>query len=221
MYLGGVGGGLIGGLIAFCWSAGNRRKRVGVVTSPSALEGQVEHVLLPTVGLGASTESSDAYAGLARSLYAQLPAPRSGRILLVGASADSGTEEVARLIAFAVAEHGDVCAVHLLDRVQTFESVVDRTGAATVVIDGGSLDTSPALPEAAEDASQIIIVAMIGRDMNDTVRMATQLARDSDVPISAVCTRRRTRRARRSRTGNHLKRAAGDLLDDGRLIPQA
>src|SRR3954452_2212734 len=265
--LGAVGGALIGGLVALAGALG-WRKRVGVVTSPSALEGQIGHVLLPTVRLGAYTESSDAYAGLARSLYAQLPAPRSGRILLVGASADSGTEEVARLIAFAVAEHADVC-VHLLDRVQTFdgfESVVDRTDGATavtdggsldtspalpepladltdgvtvvtddgsldtspalpepladltdgvtVVIDGGSLDTSPALPEAAEDSSQIIIVAMIGRDVNDTVRMASQLARDSDVPISGVCTCRRIRRASFAwrRDNNRSKPAAPTQL---------
>ena len=101
--LGAVGGGLIGGLLALA-AALAWRKRVGVVTSPPALEGQIEHILLPTVRLGALTESSDAYAGLARSLYAQLPAPRSGRILLIGASADSGTEDVAGLIAFAAAE---------------------------------------------------------------------------------------------------------------------
>jgi hypothetical protein len=222
--LGAVGGGLIGGLLALAGTLA-WRKRVGVITSPSALEGQIEHVLLPTVRLSAMTESRDAYAGLARSLYAQLPTPRSGRILLVGASADSGTEDVARLIAFAVAEHAHVSVAHLQDDAQTFdglESLADPTDGATVVIDGGSLDTSPALPQAAEDASQIIIVAMIGRDVNDTVRMASQLARDSDVPISAVCTHRRIRRVRPSRRNNtHSRRAAGDLVADGRPIPQA
>ena len=209
--LGAVGGGLLGGLLAVA-AALAWRKRVGVVTSPPALEGLIEHTLLPTVRLGALTESSDAYAGLARSLYAQLPAPRSGRILLIGASADSGTEDVAGLIAFAAAEQTRVCVVHLLDGVQPFdgfESSALLTDGATVVIDGGSIDTSPALPEAAEAASQIIIVAMIGRDVNDTVRMASQLARNSDIPISAVCTRRRIRGAGPSRPiGNHSKQIA-------------
>jgi hypothetical protein len=218
-----VGGGLIGGLLALAGALA-WRKRFGVVTSPPALEAHIEHVLLPTVRLGALTESSDAYAGLARSLYAQLPVVRSGRVLLVGASADSGTEDVAGLIAFAAAERGHVRVVHLLDGVKTFdrfESSTDLSDGATVVIDGGSVDTSPALPEAAEDASQIIIVAMIGRDVNDTVRMASQLARNNDVPISAVCTRGTIRSATGSRRNDsHSRHPAADFTVDGDGVPQ-
>jgi hypothetical protein len=220
--LGAVGGGLTGGLLALAGALA-WRKRVGIVTSPSALAGQIEHVLLPTVRLGAVTKSGDAYTGLARSLYAQLPAPRSGRILLVGASEDSGTNEVARLIAFAVAEHARVCFIHLLEGVPAFERyelLANLTDGPTVVIDGGSVDNSPALPGAAENASQIILVVMIRRDVNDTVHMASQLARDLDVPISAVCTRtpRRTREAGPSQPDNgHPTRAAGDTTVDGRL----
>jgi hypothetical protein len=223
--LGVISGGLIGGLLALAGALA-WRKRVGVVTSPSVLEGHIQHVLLPTVRLGALTESSEAYAGLARLLYAQLPAPRAGRILLLGASADSGTEEVARLIAFAVAEHTNVCVVNLRDDgVQTFdgiESPAGLTDGSTVVIDGGSLDISPALPGAAKDASQIILVAMIGGDMNDSVRMVSQLARDSDIPISAVCTRRGIWTAGPSRRKTKDSRhATKDLVvADGNLIYQ-
>ena len=222
--LGAVGGGLVGGIVtlaaALAW-----RKRVGVITSPESLEGLVEHVLLPTVRLGKTSESSDAYAGLARSLYSQLPTPRSGRILLVGASADSGTEEVAGLIAFAAAEHVGVRLVHLLDRVHMFdmfEGLADLADGATVVIDGGSLDTSPALPRVAQDASQIIIVATIGRDVHDTIRMANRLARESDIPVSAVCTRGRALNARASsRSWRRTWRAEGDFGAEDRLLPQA
>jgi hypothetical protein len=216
--LGAVGGGLIGGLLALA-GALTRRKRVGVITAPSVLEGQIEHVLMPIVRLGALPESSHAYLRLARSLYAQLPSPRPGRILLVGASADSGTEYVAGLIAFAVEEHAPVCVVYLVDGVQTLDGVEALTEGATAVIDGGSVDTSPALPDEAKDASQIIIVAMIGRDVNESVRAASQLARGSDVPISAVCTRRSIRwRRRYARYKQQAKRAAEHPIDDARNL---
>jgi hypothetical protein len=209
--LGAAGGGLLGGVLALAavlaW-----RKRVGVITSVAVLESQIENVLLPTVRLGTLDESSDEYEQLARTLYAQLPAPRSGTILLVGASVDSGTDEVADLIAFAAAEHCSVRVVHLLSGIP-FEPIVsprDVTAEFTSIIDGGSIDTCPSLPEAAEYASQIVIVAMIGRDVNDTVRMARQLARDSDARISAVSTmlptgssRRRGRRAKPGRRNRH------------------
>lgn len=202
--LGAVGGGLVGGLIALSGALA-WRKRAGLITSPSALERQIEHVLSPTVSLGSLSETSEDYAGLSRSLYAQLPAPRSGQILLVGASVDSGTDEVARLIAFAASEHDDVQEVDLRHSPRVSDGskgLVKVRDGVTVVIDGGSLQTSPQLPHAAENASQIIIVARIGRDVSDAVRMARQLARDSDIPVSAVCTRGRSRAAGKN-TGKH------------------
>ena len=248
--LGAVGGGLIGGLLALAGALA-WRKQVGVITSPSSLEDQIDHVLMPTVRLGGLRTSSDAYAGLARSLYAQLPAPRTGRILLVGASANSGTQEVAGLIAFAAAEHVDVRVVHLLDRAQTLsmfevssncpavatngvartlgemrDMLPESMYEATVVIDGGSLETSPRLPEAAEDASQIIIVAMIGQDVNATVSMTSRLARDANIPISAVCTRRGIRRVAPSQLKNESQgntKSAGrvpDPISQGGLVSQ-
>jgi hypothetical protein len=220
-YLRAVGGGIVGGFLAFagayCW-----RKRVGVVISSSALDGQIERVILPTVRLGAHAESSDNYAGLARSLYAQLPSPRTGRLLVVGSSADSGTGEVTQLIAYAVAEHGPVGVGYLADEAQPLdglESLADLTGEATMVIDGGSVDASPALLAAAEDASQIIVVVMIGRDFNEAVRVASQLVRGSDTPISAVCTRRGIHRTPSRRNNKHSNRPPGDLMVDGQVVP--
>ncbi len=219
--LGAVGGGVIGGLLALAGAAA-WRKRIGVLTSPSALEGQFDHVLLPTVRLGALIESSAAYAGLALSLYAQLATPRSGRILLIGASADSGTAEVAGLLAFAAAEHAPVRVEHLRDHVNAYDGFTlsaNLMDGATAIIVGGSIETAPALPQAAEKASQIIVVAMIGRDVLDTVSMASQLARTRDVPISAVATRGTllTNKPARRHT-SHPKHAAGDSIVDAPAV---
>ena len=212
--LGAVGGGVLGGVLALAAVLAWRR-RTGLITSVPALESQLEHVLLPTIQIGTLDESSDEYEQLARSLYAQLPAPRTGTILLVGASVDSGTDEVADLLAFAAAEHTSVRVVHLLSGIP-FEPIVSPevlTSQFTSIIDGGSIDTCPSVPDAATYASQIVIVAMLGRDVNDTVRMAKKLARESNAQISAVATklstgsaRLRGRRAKPSRRNRHLAR---------------
>jgi hypothetical protein len=203
--LGAVGGALGGGLItlaaAYAW-----RKRAGVVIAQAdALTGQIQRVLTPTVRLGGLTESSDAYAGLARSLYTQLPTPRTGRLLIVGASADSGSDEIARLIAFAIAEHRQVDVGYLAQDalpVDSSHAFADQEDGPSAVIDGGSIDTSPALLAAAEDASQIIVVVGIGRDYIEAVQVASQLTDRCDIPVSAVCTQGGSRRAGSSRREN-------------------
>lgn len=193
-----LGGGLLGGLVALALALA-WRKQLGILASRSALENHINHVLAPTLHLGQLTEADERYTGLARSLYAQLPAPRSGRILLVGASADSGTRDVARLIAHAATEHIEVAVVSLVDAVETAswpEVLSDVPDGATVVIDGGSLASSPALTSAAEDASQMIVVAMIGHDTADSVQMTARLANDTGIPVCAVGTRRGLRKAK-------------------------
>jgi hypothetical protein len=168
--LGAVGGGLLGGIGALGAALGWRR-RVGAIYSPAALAGDVDHLLQPVVHLGSGAGNTQADAGLARSLFAQLPTPRDGKLLVMGASADSGSTDVARLLDFAAAEQR----------------------ARATVIDGGSLDTSPGLPEAAQTAQQIIVVVMLERDFADDVQIAAQFAQSARVPISTVLTRRKVR----------------------------
>ena len=195
--LGAVGGALGGGFLAlagaYIW-----RRRAGVVTSPSeALTGQVERVLSPVVRIGDLSDSSDAYTRLARSLYAQLPSPRTGRILVVGASTDSGSDEVTRLVASAIAEHRQVEVGYLAEDAQPAEShggLADPDFNHAAVIDGGSVDTSPALIAAAEDASQIIVVVRLGHDFAEAIRVASRLADNTATPVSAVCTHGASRR---------------------------
>lgn len=201
--LGAVGGGLLGGMlglgVALSW-----RRRSRTIVSPNAIEEFVDNVLLPVVPLTAVTglgELSADDVAVARSLYAQLLPPRTGRLLLIGVSAESGCAQLSRLLASAAAEHRDVALVHLLDGSAAFRGMQKITAAEenaenadpledpTTIIDGGSLDASPTLPEVVAHASQIVLVAMIGRDTVDGVRMAHLLTRASGVPVSAICTR--------------------------------
>lgn len=215
--LGAVAGALIGGLLTVAGILAWRR-RAGVIATPDAAESHVELVLRPEVGLGGLSESKKYYLPLARNLYAQLPDPRSGRILVVGASVYSGSEAVAGLLAAALREHTPSQLVHLQggSPIADVKSTSDPGDAATVVIDGGSVDTTPALPEAAAEATQIIVVIRLGHDTYDDVRVVSQLARRNDIPISAVCTRRglslgkaagKSRARQRSRAAGHRKRA--------------
>ena len=211
--LGAVGGALGGGFLAlagaYIW-----RRRVGVVTSPSgALTGQIERVLSPVVRLGTLSESGDTYARLARSLYAQLPTPRTGRLLVIGASVDSGSDEITPLIASAIAEHRQVNVGYLAQDarpVDSFGAFADPEDGLPAVIDGGSVDTSPALLAAAADASQIIVVVKIGRDFTEAVRVASRVVDRNDVPISAVCTQGGPHKSVSPRDANHPEREAAD-----------
>lgn len=165
--LGAVGGGFLGGIGALAAALGWRRW-VGAISSPAGLADEVDHLLQPVVDLGSPADDTHADAGLARSLFAQLPTPRDGHLLVVGASANSGSADVARLIAFAA----------------------DEQGVEATVVDGGSLDTSPSLPQDAATARQIIVVVMLGRDLAESVQIVAQFARRAGVPVSTVLTRR-------------------------------
>src|SRR3546814_251960 len=92
--LGGIGGGLLGGLLALA-AALAWRARSGVVSSSAQLQREVDPlpVIAPEVRIGKSRRSLE----LARALYSQLPQPRSGVILVVGASDGSGSAQVATL----------------------------------------------------------------------------------------------------------------------------
>ncbi|MFN8073382.1 MAG: hypothetical protein U0R66_16480 [Mycobacterium sp.] len=206
--LGAVGGGLLGGIGALAAAMGWRRW-VGAINSPAALGDDVDHPLQPVVHLGSRGDTKPD-AGLARSLFAQLPTPRNGDLLVVGASANSGSAEVARLIAFAAAEHQRVYVERLVDRApildatsrhRSFDSA-DYPGEMTV-IDGGSLETCPGLAEAAATARQIIVVVMLGLDLADSVRIVAQFARSAGVPISTVLTRRKFWSRRPARRAGH------------------
>ena len=87
---------------------------------------------------------------------------------------------MARLIAFAASEHEDVQKEGLGHSVRFADTPTRHVEASerVTVIDGGSLQTSPKLLQAAENASQIIVVVMIGHDVIDAVRVARQLARN-------------------------------------------
>ncbi|WP_220098528.1 Rossmann-fold NAD(P)-binding domain-containing protein [Mycolicibacterium anyangense] len=193
-WLGAIGGGLLGGIAALSFSI-IWRKRTDVITSMAAFEGEVASVVWPVVRLhkrGERAKVTKAEAGSARAVYAQLPAARGACFLIVGASADSGTSGMARLLSFAAAEHGLVETV----RQRRAEEVLARPlsprnrHSPTIVIDGGSLTNSSALPQAAATATHIIVVAMIGSDAYRQVRMVIQLARAHGVPVFAVGARR-------------------------------
>lgn len=189
--LGGVGGALLGGLAALgatlTW-----RSRSGVVSSMGQLQREIDPVpvIAPVVSIGKSRRSLE----LARALYSQLPQPRTGVILVVGASQGSGTAEVARLLHGAASEHVNATSISVTDLSgkntaavnEALDAVNTADGQASIIVDGGSLTGSSQVIDVAERADQILVVARIGHDTLAEVAVATNL---SDAPAAVACTR--------------------------------
>lgn len=165
--LGAVAGGFLGGLIilgvALVW-----RNRSGIITSSETLDRLVDEGIVGNLTGPIDCEDLSgrrvARQQVARLLYAQLPAPRAGTVLVVGASDDSGSATVADLIKSAV-EEVDLTNSVPEEIIAAGISIEDKSGnTATIVVDGGTISASPSLPNRAANADHLVIVARIGRD---------------------------------------------------------
>jgi hypothetical protein len=178
-WLGTVGGALAGALLglsgALAW-----RSRSGTLSSPEQLGVGAEAPLRPVIRL--TKRGVDAAA--ARAIYAQLPRSEGGQVVVVGASAGSGSATVARYIAFGVKEHEAVATNAAAPAGPVSESVRPAT-----IVNGGSLDDSPALIDATDHASQIVVVARLNYDVVDEVGAVIKAMVQRDVPVAVVCTR--------------------------------
>ncbi len=191
--LGALAGGLLAGLLTLggglVW-----RKYTGVVTSPSSLswlerEDDSTTVLTSVVRVSAGLDTTTDRE-TARRIYALLPEPRQGAIVTIGASEQSPTAAITSLIAGASSEDP---ASH------------DSTDLITVV-DAGALGDSPALPADVASATQVVIVAEVGRDYAESVRNLCQISTHAHKTI--VCTRTHGKRAPSDRDPDESEHAA-------------
>jgi hypothetical protein len=194
-----VGGGMLGAMVALT-AVLTWRRRSGVIATVAHVDRQVSPVLLPVVRLGKRAGSyGRSEVSRARTLYGQLPAPRTGEILVVGASRYSGTEVVAKLLYMAAMEHVSVTAMNVVSECANLSSAAVRaklaalpTGAGqTVIVDGGSVATAPQMLAVAERAGQIVVVVRIGRDVAAEVEVLLHAIRNEDVSVTAICTKGR------------------------------
>jgi hypothetical protein len=192
-----VGGAMLGGLVALAGTLAWRR-RSGVIASVSHVDRQISPVLLPVVRLGKRAGSyARSELSRARTLYGQLPPPRTGEILVVGASQHSGTEVVAQLLYMGAMEHVSVTAMNVVGEFANLSSAAVRAKLAalptdeekTVIIDGGSVASAPQMLAVAERAGQIVVVVRIGRDVATEVEVLLHAIQNEDVPITAICTK--------------------------------
>jgi hypothetical protein len=190
-----IGGGLIGGLLALALALG-WRNRTGIVVSDDDVKDQGVRVLTPTFGFENLSRQQQVRVG--RQLYSQLSAGLPGLVLVVGASATSGSEVVARLIHQAAAEHTPAETVSVADafggmsRDKVHTAVAELIGedtASSLIIDGGSVSASGQLVDVVDVVGTILVVARIGHDVRDDVAVAVQLASTSSAAVAAVCTR--------------------------------
>ncbi|KUI39753.1 hypothetical protein [Mycobacterium sp. GA-2829] len=186
---GAVFGGLLGGVLALAVLTGHR-SRSGRVRSafdvvdavdPAALQG----VIAPEVGLArlrrTDAESQTARMHLARTLFAQCAAPADARIVVVGASARSGSAQVAALLRDAAAEaHGD---------------------DGIVIVDAGALGESASTTAEIAAATEVVLVARLNVDTVDSLSAVVAAARTHPGGVKAVLTFQPWWAARSSRAG--------------------
>jgi len=175
--LGPIGGGAVGGLLAL-GAALIWRSRRGIITSPKQIGDQLAPC--PVVPLG----ESDIDQTIARSIYAVLPPPRTGRIVVVGASANSQSQAVADYVSFAASEHGPVKDVDLSD---TTNSSGPDPDDITIVVNAGPWASSSAVTDVIDDANQIIIVARLNIDTRQSVAELCQAMSQQSAPFCVVC----------------------------------
>lgn len=166
----------LGGLVGGAGAAGvlmARRRRSGRAAMTSTLTDTVDNVLVPPVDLDAAASDEDERVRLARTLYAQCPSARHGVLLVVGASAASGADEVAALLELGA-------------------------GDSARVVHGGVVGDSALSRDMVEGAAGVVVVARIDRDTAPQA-VAMQSATAAGAPVAAAFTYRRLSRALRKK----------------------
>lgn len=166
-------GGLVGGAGAAAVLM-VRRRRSGRAAMTSTLADTVDGVLIPPVDLDATAADSDERTRLARTLYAQCPWARDGVLLVVGASARSGADDVAALLELGA-------------------------GDSARVVHSGAVGDATSARDAVEGAAGVVVVARIdGDSAAQTVAMRSATAAGG-VPVVAAFTYRKVGRALRKK----------------------
>ncbi|MFS0899168.1 hypothetical protein [Mycolicibacterium litorale] len=168
-------GGLVGGAGAVAVLLA-RRRRSGRGAMAATLTDSVDGVLLPAVDLGATPPGGrhdDEQLRLARTLYSQIPSTvRGGEILVVGASASSGSAVVATLLEQWAAERA-------------------AEPYAARVVDGGVVGDAALTPAAVGAASAIVLVARLDGDTSEQAVALRAATAAGEAPVVAVFTYRR------------------------------
>lgn len=193
---GAVFGGLLGGVVALAALIGYRarsgRLRSAFDVAESVGAGSVDAVLTPEVSLPQIRRTDErsrvTRARLGRTLFAQCERPSGGQggrlIVVIGASAKSGSADVAALLHGAAAESGDATLVTLSDRPVTAPGHADRT----VIVDAGTTGESAFTGDVIAAATEVILVARLNVDTVDTVAALASTARVTGTAVKALLT---------------------------------
>jgi hypothetical protein len=185
------------------------RRRSGRGSLVKVLTESVDGVLLPAVDL--DMPPRDAWAGeqarLARTLYAQCLSVGPTRVILVlDASASSGSSVVASLLEMAAAESQPAAAAATASGQHSARASTDPP--ATRVVAGGAVGDSTLTPAIIGAATDIVLVARIGADTVARVLALRSATASSAAPVVAVFTYRRSRTARFGRRQPKEQRSA-------------
>lgn len=189
--IGALLGGFLGGALLPLALVARRRRSGRLSFTPGAAEDCaltdiVDRILVPVVDLRQPPRSAwgDEQVALGRTLYAQLARPGSEEeartIVLIGASASSGTSTVAALLELAAAEHGPVQL--------TNAPIARPEPGTTVIVKASTIGAADFLPQVIASATDLVLVARIGADTTERVHVVRSATASSDAPLSAVFT---------------------------------
>jgi hypothetical protein len=208
--LGALLGGLLGGALLPLLVLGHRR-RLGRLASDPEVAAAIDGVLAPVVALRQQGEHSwgDEETTVARTLWAQLPTSDPARtIVVIGASAASGTAYVTSLLSFAAAENGPATTITLSG---VDSHVLDRPGdSGALIIDAGAIGDSAQVPRAVRMADVLVLVARFGVDAVTQVLAVRAATAPSDAPLVAVFTHGSLRSRRLAGRGRSAPRAGSE-----------
>lgn len=190
--LGALLGAAVGGLVAVGGLMLHRQMSRRIHDAQD-LHGVVDRVLHPKVDRRISWTTvlpeADRRRQLARLLLTQLgPAPqdRTRVIVVVGASAASGSSVVASLLTVATAEREPTELARSAEDLT--KMLAELGGADSIVVDAGPFTGSPAFLDVVTRATDIVLVACLGLDRPAEAAAVATAARSSDLPVSAVLT---------------------------------
>lgn len=180
--IGALLGGVLGAALVVL-AVMRRTRRAGQPELVAQLSEAVDAVIGPAVNLRA-TEGPE-QAALARTLYTQCVAAGSHRaIVLIGASAESGTTAIATMFELAASERGPVTRVDAGEGTTLPASNPD----ATLIVDAGAFGASALVQRAIELASVLVVVARIDYDTTANAVTASAAAQSGTAPVLGAFT---------------------------------
>ncbi|WP_143690142.1 hypothetical protein [Williamsia sterculiae] len=181
-----IAGAVIGGILGLLISLAYRR-RADVSGGKGVLVDEYGEVLSPIVDLHSVHADVDSAAGVGRELLAQLNGSGDRRIVVAGASTESGASLISALLSGA--GEGGGRAARLVKPSESDHSPTPGSSGSLEIIDGTTIRQSPSLAGLISESDVVVVVVRLGYDSRTDIDVLMRLARRATKDAVIVCTR--------------------------------